>query len=175
MKPGARLSSETFGLASAKFFHLLGAVDALRAEACCRLEQTGRAEKGQFLTPAPVAQFMASLLAEPNQTVSLLDAGAGVGSLFASAVAALCERADRPERIHVVAYEVEPLLADYAEEALRLCRLHCDGAGVAFSSEVRRTDFLRDAVCLLEADLLNPSPRIAEDPLRFNCAVQNPP
>lgn len=175
MKLSARLSGETFSLAPAKSFHLLGAVDPMRAEACCRLEQNGRAEKGQFLTPAPVAQLMASLLVGMDRTVSLLDAGAGVGSLFAAATAALCERPDRPERIHVVAYEVEPLLADYAEETLRLCRLHCDGVGVAFSGEVRHMDFLRDAVCLLEANLLNRSPRIAEDPLRFNCAVQNPP
>ncbi len=37
-------------------------------------------ELGQFLTPNPVAEFMASLFEIPRSEVHLLDAGAGAGA-----------------------------------------------------------------------------------------------
>jgi hypothetical protein len=40
-----------------------------------------REELGQFLTPAPLADFMASMFGELPETVRLLDAGAGAGAL----------------------------------------------------------------------------------------------
>lgn len=39
-------------------------------------------ELGQFLTPNPVAEFMASLFEIHRSEVHLLDAGAGAGDLF---------------------------------------------------------------------------------------------
>ena len=39
-------------------------------------------ELGQFLTPTPVAEFMASLFEVHRSEVHLLDAGAGAGDLF---------------------------------------------------------------------------------------------
>ena len=39
-------------------------------------------ELGQFLTPNPVAEFMASLFEIPRSEVYLLDAGAGAGALL---------------------------------------------------------------------------------------------
>jgi len=156
-------------------FDLLSSVEALRLDATARLSPERRGEMGQFLTPAPVARLLASLLVCETPTVSLLDAGAGVGSLFAAAVDTVCRRDARPERVHVVAYEVEPLLADCAEETMRLCHRACAQAGIAFSGEVRRTDFLYDAVRLLETNLLQPMPPIEADQLRFTCAILNPP
>ena len=43
-------------------------------------------ELGQFLTPNPVAEFMASLFDIPRSEVHLLDAGAGAGALSAALV-----------------------------------------------------------------------------------------
>ncbi len=48
-------------------------------------------ELGQFLTPAPVADFMASLFGPFPRVVRLLDAGAGSGSLTSALVSRLCE------------------------------------------------------------------------------------
>ena len=42
---------------------------------------------GQFMTPAPVARFMASLFRSRRLSLRVLDAGAGVGSLSAAIVA----------------------------------------------------------------------------------------
>ena len=45
-----------------------------------------QAELGQFLTPGPVADFMASLFAPLPEAVRVLDAGAGAGALTAAFV-----------------------------------------------------------------------------------------
>jgi adenine-specific DNA-methyltransferase len=60
---------------------LLDGVDSRRREADLELSPANRAEMGQFLTPAPVARFMASLFSNLSGTIALLDILAGVGLL----------------------------------------------------------------------------------------------
>ena len=55
-------------------------------------------ELGQFLTAAPVADFMASMFGLLPRTVRLLDAGAGAGSLTSAFVSRLCEKNDGVQR-----------------------------------------------------------------------------
>ena len=54
--------------------NLLRDVDFRRIE-----DPTQRAEMGQFLPPASIAEFMAGLVCERPETLCVLDAGAGVG------------------------------------------------------------------------------------------------
>jgi hypothetical protein len=56
-------------------------------------------ELGQFLTPNPVAEFMASLFEIHRSEVHLLDAGAGAGALSAALVGRLCREPRKPKRI----------------------------------------------------------------------------
>ena len=44
--------------------------------------RTERSAIGQFLTPAPIARFMASLFERGRCSCAILDPGAGTGSLF---------------------------------------------------------------------------------------------
>src|SRR5436190_8718365 len=90
---------------------LVERVDLLRLDASHNLEKSRKAEMGQFLSPAPVARLMASMLACHDPEVYILDPGAGVGSLFAACVAKLCRRPNPPEHIHVTAYEIDAGLA----------------------------------------------------------------
>jgi len=153
----------------------LSMAEALRLEATPCLSRERRNEMGQFLTPAPLARLLASMLACDTSDVHLLDAGAGVGSLFAAVVSHLCRRDKPPNSIHVVAYEIDPLLADYADQTLRSCRFHCERCGIRFSGEVKRIDFLRDAVRLLETNVMQETQLVENDARRFTCVVQNPP
>jgi adenine-specific DNA-methyltransferase len=150
--------------------YLVNHTDLLRLDVCKQLEQGKRGEMGQFLTPAPVARLMASMLECPTSKVSILDAGAGIGSLFSACIAELLQRDERPEEIHVTAYEIDPILVGYLKSTLELCQRECDCAGVAFTSEIRPIDFLNDAVHLLREDLFS----TPEEP-RHTCAILNPP
>ena len=149
---------------------LLEQVEQLRLQAGALLPAAQRARWGQFLTPAPVARLMASLLRCPDPTVSLLDAGAGVGSLLAAVVAQLCQRPQRPRRIEVTAYEIDPLLVPFLHQTLHLCQRACEEAGIAFAGSVCAGDFLCAA-----ADLLCPDLFATASPARYTAAILNPP
>lgn len=149
---------------------LLQAVDLVRLATARRLDPQRKSAFGQFFTPAPVARLMASLPSFDAEHIRLLDAGAGVGSLFAAGVAELCARPCRPATIHVTAYEIEPALAAPLAETLALCQRACADCGIAFSGEVWQADFIADAVSMLLGSLTHP----VEHP-RPNVAILNPP
>lgn len=145
-------------------------VDFLRLDAARRMEAERKSELGQFLTPASVARLMASMLEGRQAEVRMLDPGAGVGSLFAAAVAALCRRKIRPRHIEVTAYEIDAHLASYLPDTFRLCEMECEQAGVGFRWEVVEDDFIESAVTMLSGGLFSQRPE-----KRFNCAILNPP
>ncbi|MEH2150636.1 MAG: BsuBI/PstI family type II restriction endonuclease [Nostoc sp.] len=134
-------------------------------------EQKQKGKLGQFLTPAPVAELMAGMFDKLDlPQISLLDAGAGVGSLLAAFVANLCQRKRRPANLDIVAYEIDPFLIVYLHQTLKLCARECQIAGISLNYEIRDTDFIEDAVRLLSPSLFdNP------DNCRFTHAILNPP
>lgn len=153
----------------------LALAEALRMKATPELARERRVELGQFLTPAPVASLLASFAACERTNVSILDPGAGVGSLFAALVSRLCRRATLPQSIHITAYEIDPILAEYANQTMHACEHLCRISGVQFSGEVKQTEFLGEAVRLLETNLSQVTPLIEGDIQRPNCVIQNPP
>lgn len=148
---------------------LLERVDFLRLDAGRNLRGSRKSVLGQFLTPTSVARSMASMLNCQQPQVSILDAGAGVGSLFAAAVAELCCRDSRPCAIDVTAYEIDPGLAGYIPDTFRLCQAKCEQAGVRFSGVLIQADFLATVAEKLTENLFE------EPTTRFTCAILNPP
>ncbi len=149
---------------------LLTNVDLLRLVATRKLKQDQRDQKGQFLTPSAIASRMAKMFQFKQQCLSLLDAGAGVGSLIAAVVAELCQREVRPQQLHVTAYEIDDTLVAYLKETLNLCQSVCLQVNIIFSFEIRQIDFIYEAASLLQPGLFQ-QPRKA----KFNCAILNPP
>lgn len=132
----------------------LGAIDRLRLEANRQLDPKRKAELGQFMTPASVARFMASLFSKRKGSVRLLDAGAGVGSL----TAAFIDRWGR-NAVSVFAYEVDGGLASYLRTTLK-------GYGNGtFDAKVITRDFIEDAVSRIKC----------ENKQGFTHAILNPP
>ena len=80
------------GLSSISVPLLLRRVEELRLEGTRKLDPPRRVELGQFLTPAPIGKFMASMCEARRASIRLLDAGAGVGSLTAAVLADVCTR-----------------------------------------------------------------------------------
>jgi adenine-specific DNA-methyltransferase len=145
---------------------LLDQVDVLRTQATDALDQSRRSKLGQFMTPPPVARLMAAMLTSVPKEVRLLDAGAGVGSLTAAAIAHYIGCDEPPTRIEVVAYEVDPILVEYLARTLELCEVACVEVAVEFEARIEAKDFLADAAERLFS---------LSDAARFNCAIQNPP
>jgi len=126
-------------------------------------------EFGQFLTPNPVAEFMASLFEIHRSEVRLLDAGAGAGALSAALVGRLCCQPRKPKRISITAYEVDPAQIEPLQVTLDGCRRECERVGISFSATVLNEDFIAAAVPMVRSDLFT------SDSARFNTAIINPP
>lgn len=160
---------ETLPYLSHSTNELLEQIDFFRLDASSKINEAHRSEYGQFLTPAPVAHLMASLLTCDTPHVVLLDAGAGIGSLFSAVVAMLCRRLNPPKTIHVVSYEREPLFFDYLQNTIQLCQAACRLSNIEFTSTIINADFISHTVDHLTNPLFQSSqPAIT-------CAILNPP
>ncbi|MBX3173325.1 MAG: Eco57I restriction-modification methylase domain-containing protein [Gemmatimonadaceae bacterium] len=148
---------------------LLAAVEEARLTASARLNQKQRGAKGQYFTPAQTARFMASQFTPRGGRIRLLDAGAGVGSLSAAWIAQAAQWESPPEHIHVTAFELEPLLAEYLEATFSKAAAVAAGAGVGLSWEVRGEDFIESASASAVAELF------AQTLPRYDVAILNPP
>ena len=138
-------------------------------QAFVALNQDRRHELGQFLTPHPVADFMASLFEAHWEELDLLDAGAGDGALSAALVRRLCASRHKPTRISVTACELDEVLIESLHETLRGCQQECERVGIQFSSSVLNEDFIAVAVPMVRDELF------ASRQPRFNAAIVNPP
>lgn len=151
--------------------NLLAQVDLHRTVTSLKLRQDKKASMGQFLTPASVAQLMAGMFNRLDlPEISLLDAGAGIGSLLAAFVAKVCQQPQHTSSLHVVAYEIDPFLIGYLHQTLELCNKECQRVDISFNYEIRETDFIEDAVKLLQVGLLN-----SANATEFTHAILNPP
>lgn len=147
---------------------LVEAVDFLRLDANRKLDPARRSELGQFMTPPATARLMASMFDAKPKAISLLDAGAGVGSLTAAFVAEVCSRECKPQNIRATAYEIDQTLIEYLGSTLVQCQRACESLGIAFDSYLIDRDFIEDAARSLRHEMFSPVER-------FNCAILNPP
>lgn len=145
----------------------LDQAEASRLEVSPTLDPTTRSKLGQFMTPAPVATFMARMFDQLPRDVRLLDAGAGVGSLTAAFVWEAINREERPRSIDVTTFEVDPVLARHLAGTLAACNEECTKAGIVFSSRIIADDFVLHAA----------TPPVSERSERsqYDCAILNPP
>ena len=146
---------------------LLERVEFFRLDATRKLNTAERGALGQFLTQLTVARLMASLFEARHDSIRLLDAGAGVGSLTAAFVEEVCRRDRRPAEVQATAYEIEPVLTKYLESTMAGCRSVCEGSGVKFASQIIRTDFIDDGAAF-EGELFDTR-------RQYTHAILNPP
>lgn len=147
---------------------LVDSVDFFRLDANRKLDPERRSDFGQFMTPPATARLMASMFVAKHEELTLLDAGAGVGSLIAAFVSEVCNRENRPKLIRAMAYEIDPELCEYLASALKQCGQTCESSGVAFGSEIVQGDFIEKGANLLRNEMFS---RVR----RYNCAIMNPP
>ena len=146
--------------------------DCFRIDATQKLDPKMRSLLGQFMTPAPIARFMASMF-DPisSDSVRLLDAGAGVGSLSAAFLESIASREQTPSSVESVAYELDPVLIDYLSSTLSDCCEFYRENGWNLSSVIKSQDFLEAGAVMLSKGLLAEK----EEQKRFTHAILNPP
>lgn len=130
----------------------LALLDDLRLEANTKLNPTNKSTFGQFMTPASVAQFMASILNNTGDgsEANILDCGAGIGTLTIAAV-----NSNKNLR-SIEQWEIDPIMRKYLE-------LNTKVLGVPYT--IHGNDFIEDAVKNLTEGTGT----------RFTHAILNPP
>ena len=142
-----------------------------RLDAALKLDPSRRSSLGQYMTPAPIARFMASLFEKMSGEIRLLDPGAGVGSLTAAAVERLCLAAEKPHSVVLTAYEIEPVLTTYLRNTLDEAVAQCRLAQVAASRELSEEDFILSHAWGVQPDIFDP----AREDGGFTHVLMNPP
>ena len=124
---------------------LLSRTDASRKIANGKLLVETKSAFGQYMTPATVASFMASLFPTPsNQNIRLLDPGAGVGSLTSAFFEHLCKD-KKGYCVDVDAYEIDSVMREYLEKNLDLCKSIAAKSGGSMAWRIIAEDFITEA------------------------------
>jgi len=149
---------------------LLNETEVRRVSATATLDEQHRSRLGQFFTPEPVARIMGRMLEDvPGDVVRILDPGAGVGSLSAAAVVALCQDASDRRPMELVAYEVDDALRPLLEETLAAAAAYVESVDRRLSWRIASADYILDVASRL-ASLFGAGP--CEE---FGAVIMNPP
>jgi tRNA1(Val) A37 N6-methylase TrmN6 len=141
---------------------MLESVDTIRQAVARGIHQRRKSDLGQFMTPASVARFMASLFPDSDlETAHLLDAGAGVGSLSAAFLDRWALGGLKFKRVEVCAYEVDDTLKGHLSNTLTAY-----AERLPLEARVIPGDFIEHAVLGLYI------PRASRE---FSHAILNPP
>ena len=132
-----------------------------------------RKAHGLYLTPVPVADFMATLIEARSATVRLLDPAAGAGVLCCAVVERLVSRHSAPGSIELVAYESDGELCGPLARVLEYLVEWCRCRGVLLTTRIESEDFVVAHAGALQSlgDLLPSSSQTAN----FDAVIANPP
>lgn len=141
-------------------------VDTMRRNVSSGLDSVTRAELGQFMTPSRIARFMTSLLdSRENENISILDAGAGIGSLTAAFLERIETGWGNFSKIHARAFEIDPALLNVLEKNFGSYKGQMLKSGITLTSQIQRVDFIEQAV----EELLNRQAPV------YDYVILNPP
>jgi adenine-specific DNA-methyltransferase len=101
-----------------------------------------RKAHGLYLTPVEVAAFMAAQLQVSQGAIRILDPAAGAGVLLCAAVEAMVADPAGPRDIEVVAYELDPVLAQTLTKVLANLTAWSTARGTTVRVSVVQADFV---------------------------------
>ena len=148
------------------------AAEYYRIDAGTKLDPEKRSTLGQYMTPAPIARYMASLFAGLEGDVRLLDAGAGVGSLTAAFVERLKNDEKLTRSVEFTCYEIEPVLIGYLENTLKEAVSVCASTKLSADYALRAVDFIESCEQQTQEDIFL---ALSSEEKEFSHAILNPP
>jgi adenine-specific DNA-methyltransferase len=118
-------------------------IDISRRTATGQLDQSKRSDLGQFFTPYEVARFMASLFhVNGEDKISLLDAGAGIGSLSVAFFEQVSKKSNAD--LDITAYELDPTVFPILENNLKELTAQKTNNNISFN--IISADFIHQGI-----------------------------
>ncbi|WP_430395539.1 Eco57I restriction-modification methylase domain-containing protein [Ferrovibrio sp.] len=113
-------------------------------EATGKISREEQKKLGQFLTPTPIAQFMARrvIAGLSCDSISILEPAAGTGILAAAVVEALLNRAEPPSQLHLTLFEIDERLIGSLRSLSKHMAKTAKERGVHLTYCIRNEDFL---------------------------------
>lgn len=144
---------------------------------CATVSLEHKKSYGQYLTPSPVATYMARLFRIEQDVIGLLDPGAGSGVLTCAVGEYLATKRRTPTRLNVESYETDLGLALVLRTSLEYLREWLSSYEISLHAAVRTDDFVMTyAEALCDALGVNPSLfRADADTESFDLVISNPP
>jgi len=132
-----------------------------------------RKAHGIFLTPVPVADFMAGQIVATGRNIRVLDPAAGAGILCCATVEVLLARHPKPEVIELVAYELDGDLALSLRTVLDYLARWCqERHGTVVNTRIEVADFiLANGTAMRQDELFSSRTQASE----FDAVIANPP
>jgi adenine-specific DNA-methyltransferase len=133
-----------------------------------------RKSQGLYLTPVPVAGFLAQQVPLDRRSIRILDPAAGLGALACAAVEEVVAKSKKTKRIDLVVYEIDRAMADPLRSVLAYLTEWCRSISqIALRVEIHIADFLAarsDALSVLG----NAASRLGCHQ-EFDVVISNPP
>lgn len=133
-----------------------------------------RRARGLYLTPLAVADFMGRRIKVSGRRLHILDPAAGAGILCCAAVEALVVRHSAPERIELVAHEVDTGITGPLRAVLDYLAEWCEtNHGVRVEVRIEAADFV-----VAHGEALRPTANLLPDgstDRNFDVVIANPP
>lgn len=142
--------------------------DAIGQDYLGQKSAASRKSQGLYFTPPRVAAFMAQRVrARPHMRI--LDPAAGAGVLLCAVVENLVSAQDPPRSVDLVAYDIDPALAQILRKVFDHLALWAKTRGVIVTADVRCGDFiLANAAQLTSAS-------VDENQVAYDVVIANPP
>lgn len=151
--------------------HITDLTDITGVNLSSKLNLNQRSELGQFFTPATVAKFMAGQFNNLSGHVSLLDPGAGVGTLTAAFVEQILLNSHQIKSCLITAYEIEATFISSLEKCLIECCQTLENKGIKADYSLQHESFI-SSIATNNLPLFNSFNHYSPN---FTHAIINPP
>ncbi len=122
-------------------------------------------EQGQFFTPLPIANLMASYSSKVKSSFRILDPGCGTGVLSCCLLESIALSKNLITEIRLTAYETDTVLVPVIIQVFEYLKAWLTARTINFSYEIKTIDFVLDNAKVLSDD----------NEYKFDIIISNPP
>lgn len=134
------------------------------------VKQGHKKDYGQFFTPVEVAQFMASLVFDNRNSISVLDPGCGVGILACALIESLVDDNSGIKKINLVVYEIDEHVLIYTKKCLEYLQVWLKNCNIVLKYKIYKKDFI-----LENSQVIENSHSLFCEVSKFDFIICNPP
>ncbi|WP_020404863.1 BsuBI/PstI family type II restriction endonuclease [Gracilimonas tropica] len=146
-------------------------IDQYRLITSEQIDEERKSAFSQYFTPSEIARFMASLFENFDKDISLLDPGAGVGSLSAAFVEKVINDEVEIETLQITCYEKDEELIEVLNNSLSACRNHLKLNNAELKTEVKNQDFIHEVAQILSKE----NGLFSSETQKYSHCIMNPP